>query len=399
MRFQLSNREYSERLRILREHMQETALDAVYITRSQRVFYLTSYHCWATRPMGCLISQDEITHFVPKMEEQRLTERWPQFNDVRTYLEYPLKDLPDLVPNAMRQLFKDKKLDDKRIGYDGTGMILFPDLSPPSMKDILPKADLVPISGFIDNMMLIKSPSEIRLIEEAAKWTNLAHRILHEMIAPGESELELSARASYEATAVMLKTLGESYDTYDAGSISPCRVMFHAGRRSAYPHAYNHNRALKIGDVIATNGSTRIGGYKNHLERTMILGEPDERQRKYFDLMLKTQDAAFEAMKPGVTAESVHKVVVNTIKGEGYQPEQLLLHRSGRGQGLYGYEPPTIFEGDKTILQAGMVFHLEPGIYLPEYSFRHCDTILVTEDGYRNLDYYPRDLESLTVKV
>jgi Xaa-Pro aminopeptidase len=74
-----------------------------------------------------------------------------------------------------------------------------------------------------------------------------------------------------------------------------------------------------------------------------------------------------------------------------------MQHRTGRGLGLDGYEPPTLVDGDDTILKPGMVFHVEPAIYLPEYCFRHCDTVLVTEDDSRDLDYYPRDLESLTI--
>ena len=314
-------------------------------------------------------------------------------------MEYPLKDLPDLVHEALARMFRDRGLSDKRIGYDGSGMMPMPDLTPPSIQEVLPKADLIPIAGILDNIMMIKSKAEIALIEEAAKWCHLTHSILHDIIAPGESELELSARASYEATALMLKTLGSEYDTYDAGTITPARVMFHAGRRSAYPHAYNQNRIVREGDVLGTNGGARIGGYKNHIERSMIVGKPNARQTRYFNLMLKSQDAAFEAMKPGIKAQDVHKAIVKTIRGEGYDPDTLTLHRSGRGLGLSGYEPPTIYYGDDTLLRPGMVFHVEPGIYLPEYSFRHCDTIVITEDGCRDLDYYPRDLESMTIEV
>ena len=74
MRFEISSREYAQRLEYIRKLMAERDLDAFYVTKWQRIFYLTGYHCWATRPMGCLITQDTITHFIPIMEKQRLTE-------------------------------------------------------------------------------------------------------------------------------------------------------------------------------------------------------------------------------------------------------------------------------------------------------------------------------------
>ena len=400
MPLQISDKEYARRLAQIREEMSTRGLDALYLTSSVRVFYATGYHYYATRPQGCLIPLDgEVTNFIPVMEKQRLSERWPQFTDIVTYFEYPVKNKPHEVIDILAQLFKDRGLDDKRIGIDGPPLITMPDFRPPSLSGKLPRMELIPAGDVIDDMMIVKSREEIGLIEEAAKWCNLAHGILHDYIEPGASELEVSSRASYEATALMLKALGPEYETYDAGTITPARAMFHAGRRSAYPHAYNWNRSLRVGDVIATNASARIGGYKNHIERSMILGEPTERQRRYFDLMLKAQDAAFESIKPYAKASKVHKAVRKVIRDEGYDPDALLLHRSGRGLGLSGYEPPTLIDGDDTVLRPGMVFHVEPGIYLPEYSFRHCDTIVVTDEGCRDLDCYPRDLESLIISI
>ena len=400
MPLQISDKEYARRLAQIREEMSARGLDALDLTSSVRVFYATGYHYYATRPQGCLIPLDgEVTNFIPVMEKQRLSERWPQFTDIVTYFEYPVKNKPHEVIDILAQLFKDRGLDDKRIGIDGPPLITMPDFRPPSLSGKLPRMELIPAGDVIDDMMIVKSREEIGLIEEAAKWCNLAHGILHDYIEPGASELEVSSRASYEATALMLKALGPEYETYDAGTITPARAMFHAGRRSAYPHAYNWNRSLRVGDVIATNASARIGGYKNHIERSMILGEPTERQRRYFDLMLKAQDAAFESIKPYAKASKVHKAVRKVIRDEGYDPDALLLHRSGRGLGLSGYEPPTLIDGDDTVLRPGMVFHVEPGIYLPEYSFRHCDTIVVTDEGCRDLDCYPRDLESLIISI
>lgn len=396
----INEKEYKQRLEKIRETLQERDLDALYLSNHNRIFYSTGYHYTATRPQGCLIPvEGDLMLFIPKMEEQRLKERWPWLaKDMVIYFEYPVKNRPNELVDILAEAFHDRKLDDKNIGVDGPALLSVPEFRAPSLNDSLTKANLVYAGDIVDDMRMVKSDGEIALIEEAAKWCNLSHALLHEYIMPGKSELEISSRASHEATKIMLKALGPEYEPFGL-MWTTARARFKAGKRTAYAHGYLMNRKVEIGDVVETSGSARIGGYNNHIERTMIVGEPTNKQRKYFDLMLKTQDVAFNTMKPGVKASEVHLAVRKTIKAEGYDPDVLMLHRTGRALGLDGYEPPTLVDGDDTVLQPNMVFHVEPAIYLPDCCFRHCDTVVVTEDGSRDLDYYPRDLEYLTIPI
>jgi Xaa-Pro aminopeptidase len=336
--------------------------------------------------------------FIPKLEEQRLKENWPMYKDITIYFEYPVKNRPSETIDVLVKAFRDKKLAHKTIGTDGPALISVPDFQPPSLSEKLPRAKLVYGGDIVDNMRMIKSNEELALIEEAAKWCNLAHTLLHEYIKPGESELEIASKASHEATSIMLKALGPKYEPLGL-MWTTARARFKAGKRIAYPHGYHRNRKVKKGDVVETSGSARVGGYWNHLERTMFVGEPNRKQKKYFNLMIEAQNAAFQSLKPGAMASEVHLAVREKIKEKGYDPDVLTLHRTGRGLGLDNYEPPTLIDGDDTILKPGMVFHVEPAIYLPEYCFRHCDTIVITEDACKDLDYYPRELEYLTILV
>ncbi len=396
----IEEKEYRERLEKIRETVAERGLDALYLSNHNRIFYSTGFHYTATRPQGCLVTPEGgLTLFIPKMEEQRLKERWPWLaEDLVVYFEYPVKNRPYELIDILVKAFQERNLDDKKIGVDGPALLSVPDFRAPSLQDGLTKAKLVYAGDIVDDMRIVKSDAEIALIEEAAKWCNLSHTLLHEYIEPGVSELQVSSRASHEATEIMLKTLGPEYEPFGL-MWTTARARFKAGRRTAYAHGYLSNRQVKVGDVIETSGAARIGGYSNHIERTMIVGEPTDRQRKYFELMLKTQDAAFEAMKPGAKASEVHMAVRKKIKEEGFDPDLLMHHRTGRALGLDGYEPPTLVDGDDTILLPNMVFHVEPAIYLPECCYRHCDTVVVTEDGSKDLDYYPRDLEYLTIQV
>lgn len=395
----ISRKEYERRLEKIKEEISQRELDALYLTNHNRIFYATGYHYTATRPQGCLIpAEGDLMLLVPKMEEQRVKEKWPWLKDVVVYFEYPVKNRPEEVIDTLTQALKERKLDDKRIGVDGPALLSVADFRAPSLSDKLHHAEIVYAGDIIDEMRMVKSEEELALIEEASKWCNLAHTLLQEYIEPGVSELEISSRASHEATITMLKTLGPDYEPLGL-MWNTARARFKAGPRTAYPHGYLSNRKVKVGDVLVTSASARVGGYNNHLERTMFVGEPSTKQKKYFNLMLKAQDAAFKSLKPGVKACDIHLAVRKTIKNEGYDPDVLMLHRTGRGMGLDGYEPPTLIDGDDTLLRSGMVFHVEPGIYLVDCCFRHCDSVCVTENGCVDLDYYPRDLESLTIPI
>jgi len=393
----VSREEYELRIERIKEEIVSRELNALYLTNSNRIFYATGYHYIATRPQGCLIpAEGDLMLFLPRMEEQRVKEKWAWLKDVVVYPEYPVKNRPNEVIDLLVNAFKKRKLDDKKIGVDGPALLSVPDFPIPSLNDKLHRAEIIYAGNIIDDMRIVKSEGELALIEEAAKWSNLAHTLLQEYIKPGVSEIEASSRASHEATVAMLKTLGSDYEPLGL-MWNTTRARFKAGRRTVYPHGYLTNRKVKVGDILVTSASARVGGYHNHLERTMFVGEPSTKEKKYFNLMLKAQDAAFESFKPGAKASDVHLAVTKTIRDEGYDPDILMLHRTGRGMGLDGYEPPTLIDGDDTLLRKGMVFHVEPAIYLDECCFRHCDSICVTDKNYINFDYYPRDLDSLTI--
>jgi Xaa-Pro aminopeptidase len=128
------------------------------------------------------------------------------------------------------------------------------------------------------------------------------------------------------------------------------------------------------------------------------VGEPTAAQAEAFAAMLALQDRAFEAIRPGVAAASVELEVLALARELGC--EERVRHHVGHSIGLEGHEAPFLDRGDDAVLEPGMVFSVEPGLYLPEVGgFRHSDTVVVTEDGCRVMTRYPRDLGSLVVPV
>jgi len=393
----ISKQEHLRRIERVKGELARRRLDALYLTSPARISYLTGYPFLSgSRPFGLLIPRnDDLTIIIPKLEESHLRDRDPAgVSEIVAYWEYP--GTPDPLDIIVRT-FKRKKLQTKRVGVDS---VTLPDVAGcrgGSIADKLPSAHLIPSRDIVDKMRLTKSEEELRLFKEAAKWGNLAHAFLQESIRPGLSEIEISAKATYCATTAMLKTLGPEYEPF--GLVwYPAWARFKAGPRTAYTHGLLVNRRVERNDPVETAAEGMIGGYSNHLERTMYVGKPSGKFRKYFSVMRRMQDTAISFCRPGVKCSDVHKEALRVVKKAGLDASKMIHHRSGHGIGVEHFEAPYLVDGDETTLAPGMVFTVEPGLYLNGYScFRHCDTVAVTEDGCEVMDYYPRELEDLMI--
>jgi Xaa-Pro aminopeptidase len=202
-----------------------------------------------------------------------------------------------------------------------------------------------------------------------------------------------------EANSIMLDTIGPIYkaqNPFSRGAGAGYRGQI--GRNAAIPHALANNIEFQEGDVLVTGASAPMWGYNSELERTMIIGHPSDDQRRMFEHMLTLQDIALAAIEPGTPCAHIDRVVRNY-----YESQDLMAHwkhHVGHAIGLRYHEAPFLDIGDQTIIEPGMVFTVEPGLYVPELGgFRHSDTVAVTENRIEIMTYYPRDIESLTIPV
>ncbi len=331
--------------------------------------------------------------FVPRLEVEHAQAN-ALVDRVEHYPEYPGNPHPMAV---LKRLLDDMGVQG-RIGADDDGYPWILGYRGPSLSE-LTGAAVQTVRPFVEDQMMIKSPAELRLIEESCKWGHLAHMLLQRYTAVGRTETEVSQRASDEATRAMLDTIGPIYRaqaTWGSGGGAFAGYRGQIGRNAAIPHALANNITFQPGDVLVTGAAATVWGYNSELERTMIIGHPSNEQRRFFNHMLALQEIAFEAMRPGVRCCDVDRAV------RAYYEQHDLLpywkHHTGHAIGLRYHEGPFLDTGDETVLQPGMVFTVEPGLYVPEIGgFRHSDTVRVTEDGIELMTYYPRDLDSLTL--
>ena len=248
--------------------------------------------------------------------------------------------------------------------------------------------------------MAIKSEAEINLIRESCKWGNMAHMLLQRYTAVGVTETEVSQRASNEATLAMMDAIGPIYRAqsayFEGGAMAGYRGQI--GRNASIPHALANNIVFQAGDTLVTGAGASVWGYNSELERTMFLGKPSDEQKLYFDHMVALQDLALAAIEPGRKCSDVDKEVRAYFDKHGLKENW--KHHTGHTIGIRYHEGPFLDVGDDTVIQPGLVFTVEPGVYVAGLGgFRHSDTALVTEDGVENLTFYPRDIESLTIPV
>jgi Xaa-Pro dipeptidase len=148
--------------------------------------------------------------------------------------------------------------------------------------------------------------------------------------------------------------------------------------------------------MLVTETSAPVRGYNAELERGMVIGEPTDEMRRLFDHVVAAQQVAFDAIRPGVTCADVDGAVVRYFEENGLLP--YWRQHTGHAIGLRNHEAPFLDIGDQTVIEPGMVFTIEPGLYQEGLGgFRHSDTVAVTDDGIDILTDYPRDIESLTI--
>ncbi len=393
MRLRISQAEYARRIARVRAELEREGAQALIVFGAKRIAYLVGYHFVATeRPMALVIpasANGKLIMFVPRLE-QDATEHEPLIGEVWSYFEYPGAE-PPLKIFAERLT---KKGLAQRLLADGDGYPALWGYQGPKLSEVLPDAE-IKVTRFIEELWRIKSPEEIEIIKETAVWGNLAHAKLQESTRVGASEIEVSLRASYEASREMLQALGPEYGGFSRGGW-PCHAGFITGPNTALPHSMSWNRKIEEGDVLITGATGHIWGYASELERTLIVGKPTPEQRRYFEIMLEAQTAAIEAAGPGVPLSRVDQAAWDVF--ERYGVTQYAQHHTGHHLGFEPHEAPFIDRNSQEEMQPGQVYSIEPGLYIPgKAGFRHSDTILITEEGVELITYYPRALESLTI--
>lgn len=250
-----------------------------------------------------------------------------------------------------------------------------------AFRDAMPHARQVLAGPVLRSLRMRKSPAEVQALREAGAAIDRVHARMAQWLRVGRTEREVGADI---AEAI----IAEGHARVDF-------VIVASGPNGASPHAEVSERVVEAGDTVVVDiGGTTEAGYCSDSTRMYSLGNPPREFTDYYSVLLRAQRAACEQARPGVTAESVDAAARDLIAAAGYG--DAFMHRTGHGIGLETHEEPYIVAGNVTVLEPGMAFSVEPGIYLTGSSGARIEDILViTQDGSERLNQRPRDLAVL----
>lgn len=245
-------------------------------------------------------------------------------------------------------------------------------------KERFPDIEFVPMSNLFTEQQGVKTPGEVRAIQKAQHVTDSVFTELMGWIRPGVSEKEVAAEIVYRHMKRGARKM--SFDPIVA-----------SGPNGALPHAQPTDRALREGELVVIDMGCFLHGYASDMTRTIAIGEPGDEARAGYAAVLEAQHAALDAAEAGMVASDLDQIARSVLDDHGLG--EAFSHSLGHGIGLQIHEWPRVSRNSDTVLPAGAVITIEPGVYITgQYGVRIEDIIVLREGGAENLTSSTKDL-------
>jgi Xaa-Pro dipeptidase len=342
----------------------ENRLDALVAAAGSSLVYFTGAR-WGNseRFFGMVLPREgEPAWVTPAFEKERASEQIQIGDDVRAWQEH------ESPYQLVASILKDRGVSGARIGIEETMPFVFAS----GIGAAMPAAEVLSGTPVTAGCRMIKDEHELQIMRRANQKTVAAHRAVFQSLREGMTQSEVAALSSAAHSRLGMR----------GGSL----VLF--GKDAAYPHGTTRPQPLRAGDVVLIDGGGRFLDYSSDITRTGVFGaQPTDRQRRVWEVVRAAQQAAFEAIRPGVECQAVDAAARKVIADAGFGSDyEHLTHRLGHGIGMDGHEWTYLVRGNATQLRPGMCFSDEPGIYLyGEMGIRHEDIVYVTADGAANM--------------
>jgi Xaa-Pro aminopeptidase len=343
----------NNRLQKLRQRLAEKGIDAIFISQPENRYYLSgfngSYGFLLITPQKAVLATD--FRYIEQAEAQAP--------------EHEIFRITNNITNWFPGLARDLSI--KRLGFEA-GDVTF--AMHHQLRDALNNkkipVKLVPVNGLVESLRAVKEPEEIELIKKAVEIGDDAYEYVEGIIQAGMTEKQVAWEIE--------KCLREN----DSQSI-PFEIIVASGPNSALPHARPSERVINFGEPIVIDMGAKFNGYASDLSRTIYLGTPDSTFKNIYTIVLDAQLAAVSIINEGMTGQQADASARAVIEQAGYG--EAFGHALGHGIGLAPHESPRLGPGSAESLISGMVFTVEPGIYLPGWGGVRIEDTVMMENG------------------
>ena len=363
---------YEARRALLKTYLTESKIAAVMITAPANVFYFTGFN---SNPHERFMSLFIDTHadktylFVPSLDKDAAM----QGSDITTIIPISDEQIPfEVVRESVGELSKTVGIEAKVLSYHLYNSLL----------EFFPGVEVVDVQPFINKQRMKKSKEEIAKLMTALE---IIEKVLEEGIKKvkiGMSESDLTAELEF-----LMRKFGADGTSFSTIVLS--------GEKAALPHGSPGERTIQKGDYLLIDFGVIKDGYCSDITRTFIIGEASEQQKEIYDIVLKSNEAGINAVQAGIPLKTFDIEARNVIINSGYG--DYFNNRVGHGLGIEVHEEPSIHEKNEQIAETGLVFTIEPGIYIPDVGgVRIEDTVYINEDGkVEVLSTFPKQLQIL----
>lgn len=356
---------YSQRRQQIAALLDELDLDALLLCNRENLRYL----CGFSGSDGALVASRDHLVF---LTDSRYTTQAKQEVSADSIVEYKIK-----VDGLIGQL---RSLSADRIGFEAS-------LSFGFVQELQEKGSAQwhwrHLGDELHPLRMFKSDEEVRLISAAASLHLGALTEVEPLIRPGTREAELAL-----ALEIALRKRGAEEKAFD--------IIVASGERGALPHGVASDKAMGEGELVTIDFGCRLSGYHSDETVTLAIGDVSDELRSVFDTVLDAHDLALAAVAPGIALADLDRIAREHIAACGFG--SYFGHGLGHGVGLEIHEAPTVSPRSKAVAAAGMVFTIEPGIYVPGVGgVRIEDMVLVTAEGCRVLTKIPKTFRNILV--
>ncbi|HHY73079.1 MAG TPA: aminopeptidase P family protein [Bacillus bacterium] len=352
-----------DRLTQVREKFNEASIDGLLITNSKNRTYMTGFTGTSGVALITLTKAVFITDF--RYVEQAK----------KQVIGFEIVQHKDPIHEEVARLVKELGI--QKLGFEQDEMTY----GTYKLYEKAVSAEMVPTSGMVEKLRLIKSNEELQTLKEAAAIADQAFEHILNFIKPGVTELSISNELEF-----FMRKQGAASSSFD--------IIVASGYRSALPHGVASDKVIQTGELVTLDFGAYYKGYCSDITRTVAVGEISEELKNIYEIVLEAQRRGMNGIKAGMTGKQADALTRDYITEKGFG--DYFGHSTGHGIGLDIHEGPALSVKSNTILEAGMVVTVEPGIYLQGIGgVRIEDDIVIMKAGNVALTHSPKELLQL----